>query len=172
MENSWHWFEKYLTYGNATLPHALFQSYAYEGDEQTLRVARESLDFLLSNALENGYYRPIGQRGWYSQGGTRASFDQQPEDTGVMVAALVQAFHTTRDERYGAIARTVFDWFLGENSSGLSCYIRATGACCDGVTPDGLNLNKGAEATISYIAATLAIASLPSFPSKTQTTLQ
>jgi hypothetical protein len=34
-------------------------------------------------------------------------------------------------------------------------YNPETGGCCDGITPHGLNLNKGAEANVAYLQARL-----------------
>lgn len=37
----------------------------------------------------------------------------------------------------------------------LMVYNPETGGCCDGITPQGLNLNKGAEANVAYLQARL-----------------
>jgi len=49
---------------------------------------------------------------------------------------------------------------LGGNLKGLMLYDPENGSCCDGITPQGLNLNKGAEATISYLQARLNVEEL------------
>jgi len=42
----------------------------------------------------------------------------------------------------------------------MTVYDPITGACYDGITPQGLNLNQGAEATISYLLARLKMETL------------
>jgi hypothetical protein len=36
-------------------------------------------------------------------------------------------------------------------------YDSESGACCDGLTAEGVNLNQGAESTLSALAALLAL---------------
>jgi hypothetical protein len=44
------------------------------------------------------------------------------------------------------------DWFLGDNDGRAVMWDRATGGGYDGLTPDGPNLNQGAESTLALIA--------------------
>jgi hypothetical protein len=41
-------------------------------------------------------------------------------------------------------------WFLGANDLNLSLYDSVTGGCADGLEPEGINLNQGAESTLAY----------------------
>ena len=50
-----------------------------------------------------------------------------------------------------------FEWFLGRNRLGLPVYDFATGGCHDGLGPDALNDNEGAESTLAYFQALLAL---------------
>jgi hypothetical protein len=50
-----------------------------------------------------------------------------------------------------------FDWFLGNNLSKQVVYTHSTGGCYDGIIKGGVNLNQGAESTISYLLARLAM---------------
>lgn len=77
-----------------------------------------------------------------------------------MVEAAVTGFRATKEKRYQRVAHTAFDWFLGKNSKNVMVCDPNTGACYDGVTPHGLNLNQGAEATISYLLASLELETL------------
>jgi hypothetical protein len=54
----------------------------------------------------------------------------------------------------------MFEWFLGRNTKNMVVYNPETGGCHDGITPDGLNLNEGAEATVAYILARLELETL------------
>jgi hypothetical protein len=55
------------------------------------------------------------------------------------------------------MAYAAFQWYLGRNRLGKAMYYPATGACADGLTPDGPNKNKGAESTISFLLALVAL---------------
>jgi hypothetical protein len=158
--NDWKWFEPYLTYINGRLSHALFLAYDCTTNGKYLQVAKDSLDFLLKvQMVENGFV-PIGNRGWYNKGGERAIYDQQSIEASCMVEATLAAFHTTNDEKYQIAAYTIFEWFLGRNSKNLVVYNSETSGCHDGITPHGLNLNEGAEATVSYLLARLELEAL------------
>ena len=50
-------------------------------------------------------------------------------------------------------ARTAFSWFVGRNDLGLELYDPVTGGCCDGLLPDRVNLNQGAESTLAFLLA-------------------
>ncbi len=77
-----------------------------------------------------------------------------------MVEAALTAFHITNEEKYQKVAYTAFEWFLGKNTQNVRVYDPTIGACYDGVNPQGLNLNQGAEATISYLLARLELETL------------
>lgn len=158
--SDWRWFEESLTYGNAIIPDALFCAARVLPDPAILSTAKESLDFLIEQTFRNGIYIPIGQRGWYRKGHHRSYFDQQPEDASAMVNALSCAYRTLHDQHYRSLAHTAFEWFLGNNQSRQTCVVRATGGCYDGITPDGMNVNQGAESTIAYLLSRIAIARL------------
>ena len=50
-----------------------------------------------------------------------------------------------------------FNWFLSENHLHQVIYNASTGGCYDGLEENNVNLNQGAESTISYLLARLAI---------------
>jgi hypothetical protein len=156
----WTWFEPYLTYVNGRLSHALFLAYDCTKEKKYLRVAKESLDFLLRVQTMNNVFVPIGNRGWYKRGDERALYDQQSIEASCMVEATLAAFCTTNEEKYRKATYEIFEWFLGRNMAGLMVYNPETGGCYDGVTPLGLNLNEGAEATVSYLTARLELEAL------------
>jgi len=49
----------------------------------------------------------------------------------------------------------VFSWFLGKNDLRVPLYDAATGGCRDGLHPDRVNENQGAESTLSFLMALL-----------------
>jgi hypothetical protein len=68
-----------------------------------------------------------------------------------MVSACIEAYRTTLDEGWLNEARDVFAWFLGRNDLGQMVYDSTTGGCCDGVQPDRVNQNQGAESTLAFL---------------------
>ena len=151
----WSWFENSLTYSNSKLPEALFYAYDLLKDKNFLRIAKLSLNFLESITLDHKFYMPIGQKGWYFKNKQRSYFDQQPEDAASMVQTEVLAYKITKNKEHLEKALKIFQWFLGKNYLGLMVYDETTGGCNDGVGEHELNLNQGAESTISYAMARL-----------------
>lgn len=156
----WRWFENHLTYANARLPQSLYLIYQLTGEEKFLQVAEDTFNFLISHTLRKGKFVPVGNRGWYHKGGEYPEYDQQPIEACAMVEAAVTAFQVTEQEKYRQVAKTVFGWFLGRNLQQLTVYDPLTGGCFDGITPQGLNLNQGAESTLSYLLARLTMEEL------------
>ncbi len=156
----WLWFEQSLTYSNSKLPESLLYAYLATKEKSYLQIAEKSLHFLLDITFEKGYFSPIGQNGWYLRNGKRAYFDQQPEDASSMVQTLAAAWHATGNPKYRKLALDTFQWFLGKNHLNQIVYDEVTGGCYDGLGQHTLNLNQGAESTISYLLARLAIEEL------------
>ena len=155
--SDWRWFEPYLTYANGRLPHALFLAYDCTKEEKYLDAAKESLDFLLQVQIINNTFVPVGNNGWYKKGKERAVYDQQPIEASCMTEATLAAFRTAGEKKYLKAAYEVFEWFLGKNTLGLMVCNPKNGSCYDGLTPLGLNLNNGAEATVAYLTARLEL---------------
>jgi hypothetical protein len=151
----WQWFESYFTYSNALLSEALLQAYRVTGKDRYLNVGKTTLDFLVEQTFRKGIFVPIGQDGWYHRDGKRNRFDQQPEEVMTMVYALKVCYSITKDEHYGRLLQRAFNWFLGDNIIEAIVYDRTTGGCYDGVGKQYINLNQGAESTISYLLARL-----------------
>ena len=153
----WDWFESYLTYSNARLPHSLFLAYEATGENRYLQVASKSMKFLINTQTIKNVFVPIGNRGWYRKGSDRAIYDQQSIEASCTTEAAIAAFRNTSEEAYLKAAYDAFEWFTGGNLKGLTVYDTENGSCCDGITPQGLNLNKGAESTIAYLQARLTL---------------
>lgn len=122
------------------------------------KAGLESLSWLADlQHTDTGYFIPIGSNGYYPQGGKRALFDQQPVEAQTMVSACLEAYRITLDERWRKEARHVFEWFLGRNSLKLPLYDPTTGGCRDGLHPDRVNENQGAESTLAFLQALLEL---------------
>ncbi len=152
----WEWFEHYLTYSNAILPEALILGYKITGEKKYLDVSEKTLNFLIKHTFKDNMYIPIGQSGWFPKEGTRQYFDQQPEDVTATAEALNVMFQVTKRGYYKELANIAFNWFLGDNILGQVVYDRTTGGCHDGIGEKFINLNQGAESTISYLFARLS----------------
>ena len=73
-----------------------------------------------------------------------------------MAETKLIAFKITKNKRHLQAAFKAFQWFLGKNHLNQMVYDEATGGCHDGVGQYAMNLNQGAESTISYLLARLA----------------
>jgi hypothetical protein len=150
---SWLWFEDSLTYCNALLPHSLFGFYTVSGDERALMVARDTLDFLTESLFQKGYLNIIGNRGWWQKQNDIPPYDQQPVDAASIVLACLQAFLITREMEYITKAQMAYEWYFGRNINNIPLYNYRTQGCHDALVPEGVNLNQGAEAVISFLLA-------------------
>jgi len=155
--SDWDWFEDLLAYDNAVLPQALYVAGTVFGNRQYLEVARRTGDFLLRNTFENGRFSFVGCNGWYHRGRVKAKFDQQPLEAASTIMMLDSAYQATSDKRFLVLQRNAFDWFLGRNDMDAALYDFRTGGCCDGLTPEGVNLNQGAESVLSFMIGLLTV---------------
>lgn len=154
-QHDWLWFEYSFTYCNGILPQALLAVYTVNGDKKALKIGYDSLNFLNSILFRKSYLNIIGNQGWYRKGEAIASFDQQPVDAASIYFACMEAYQAIGGQEYLELARTAHAWFRGKNIHKLSLYNAKTGGCCDALTAEGLNLNQGAESTLSLLLCDL-----------------
>ncbi len=148
---NWPWFEASASYENARLCQALILSGQWMQHPEALETGLKALRWLVSiQKTQEGHFRPIGSNGFYQRGGARADFDQQPVEAQAMVSACLEAFRATQDQSWIREARRVFEWFLGRNDLGLPLYDPGTGGCSDGLHPDRINENQGAESSLAF----------------------
>lgn len=158
--DDWRWFEDGLAYGNAVLSQAMLMCGQWLPNPEMRDVGLESLSWLAElqrSATPGGHFVPIGSDGFYRRGGERARFDQQPIEARAMVSACLEAYRGTGDERWRREAHRAFEWFLGRNDLGLPLYDPDTGGCYDGLHPDRVNENQGAESTLAFLQALLEL---------------
>jgi len=153
--SDWLWFEDYLTYCNAILPHALFSVYSFNGDKKCLKIAHESINFLNDILFREGYLNIIGNQGWYHRRGSVPLFDQQPVDAASIAFACWEAYQCLGKNEYIYLANLAYQWFRGKNIHRLSLYNKASGGCFDAITKDGINTNQGAESVLSLLLTDL-----------------
>jgi hypothetical protein len=149
--DTWPWFEATATYENARFSQALLLSGQWLPNPEALSIGLTSLAWLNSIQLApGGHFRPIGSNGFYPRDGARADFDQQPVEAQAMVSACLEAFRATQDPVWSKAAKRTFEWFLGRNDLGQPLYDSTSGGCSDGLHPDRINENQGAESTLAF----------------------
>ncbi len=153
----WNWFESYLTYANSVLPEALLCAYAVTSEEKYGAIAKESFKFLLDNIFTENQIRVISNRSWHVKGQEKDLYGEQPIDVAYTILALRKFHDIFKDEDYLIKMETAFNWFLGNNHLQQIIYNPCTGGCFDGLEEKNVNLNQGAESTLSYFIARLTI---------------
>lgn len=158
--DEWRWFEDRLTYCNPVLSHAILLCGELLQNQEMTQVGLESLHWLadIQHAdTATDHFVPIGSNGFHIQGEERANFDQQPVEAQTMISACLEAYRLTEDEFWFKEARHAFEWFLGRNDLNLPLYDPTTGGCRDGLHPDRVNENQGAESTLAFLQSLLEI---------------
>ena len=158
----WHWFEDVLAYSNARLAQAVLIAGQRNSDGKMLSVGLEALQWLgeVQSCAKKSHLVPIGSQGFYRKGGERARFDQQPVEAGATVSACLEAYRVTDDERWRERAWSAFNWFLGDNDLQIALYDPETGGCRDGLHPERVNENQGAESTLAFLMAQVEMRTL------------
>lgn len=157
----WHWYEEYLTYANAKLPHAMLMSGKWVQHNDWIDIGKQSLQWLIDiQTNPEGRISLVGNDGWYHHGGARAQFDQQPIDAHALVDACIEAYRVTREDHWLTQARHAFNWFLGDNDLRSPVYDFTTGGCRDGLQVDRVNANQGAESTLAWLMSLLMMRDL------------
>jgi uncharacterized protein YyaL (SSP411 family) len=155
--DKWTWFESYLTYANSILPEAVLYSWLLTGDSIYKDIARSSFDFLLSQTFNKNGIEVISNKKWLQKGHLAGHFGEQPIDVAYTVMTLSKFYDAFKDEAYRVKMEIAFNWFLGKNRLHQIIYNPCTGGCYDGLEETHVNLNQGAESTISYLMARLTM---------------
>ncbi|WP_428661716.1 glycosyltransferase [Runella sp.] len=158
--HDWRWFESYLTYANSILPEAMLCAWIDTGDGIYKEIAKESFDFLLSKTFRKNNINVISNKSWLQKGEELPPVTvggEQPIDVAYTILALSKFYDVFRDESYLQKLLTSFEWFLGNNHLHQIIYNPRTGGCYDGLEENYVNLNQGAESTVSYLMARLTV---------------
>lgn len=156
-EENWPWFESYLTYANSVLPEALLCAWKETGDNFYKVIARKSFDFLLSITFSRTGIKLISNKSWLHKGHKPDEFGEQPIDVAYTILALDHFYEVFGLDIYLQKSELAFSWFLGNNHLSRIIYNPGTGGCYDGLERNHINLNQGAESTISYLIARMTI---------------
>jgi glycosyltransferase involved in cell wall biosynthesis len=154
---NWQWYESYLTYANSVLPEALLCAWQETGNPVYKEVAQVTFDFLLSLTFDAQEIKVISNKTWLHKGQESARHGEQPIDVAYTIMSLSRFYDVFKDARYLGQIAIAFDWFLGNNHLHQIIYNPCTGGCYDGLEETRVNLNQGAESTLSYLMARLAV---------------
>jgi glycosyltransferase involved in cell wall biosynthesis len=157
---NWQWYESYLTYGNSILPEAMLCAYLATGNLEYEKIAIVSFDFLLSKIIPTDRINVISNKGWMHNGEENhreIKGGEQPIDVAYTILALSQFYEAFKEENYLDKMKIAFNWFLGQNHLNQIIYNPCTGGCYDGLEDEYVNLNQGAESTVSYLMARLTM---------------
>jgi glycosyltransferase involved in cell wall biosynthesis len=159
-EYEWAWFESYLTYGNSLLPEAMLCAWMATQKIIYKEIAKSSFDFLLSKIFRGNSINVISNKGWSHKGDTATIPEvggEQPIDVAYTILALQKFYDVFKEEKYSNKIEIAFNWFLGNNHLNQIIYNPCTGGCYDGLEENYVNLNQGAESTVSYLMARLTV---------------
>jgi glycosyltransferase involved in cell wall biosynthesis len=152
----WPWFDDRVTYDNGRIAQSLITA---GGDlenqdmiDRGFRVLRWLLDIQTG---PEGCLSVIGSDGWMTRDGVRARFDQQPIEPAALIDACKAAYRASEDSVWLMEMRRCFDWYLGRNDVGASLIDFKSHGCHDGLAPEGVNANQGAESVLSWLLSLL-----------------
>ncbi len=159
-DNTWQWFEAYLTYANSLLPEAMLCAWLATGEPVYKEIAKTAFDFLLSKTFIRNHIKVISNKNWLSKGKEPTEpviGGEQPIDVAYTIIALGKFYQVYKNEDYLLKMKNGFNWFLGDNHLQQVIYNPCTGGCYDGLEEKSVNLNQGAESTVSYLMAKLTV---------------
>ena len=153
----WEWFEHYLTYANSILPEALLYAWLLTKKSVYKDIAVTSFEFLLSQTFNEKGIEVISNKNWLQKGSTAGHFGEQPIDVAYTIMTLSKFYDVFMNEAYKEKMEIAFSWFLGKNHLHQIIYNPCTGGCYDGLEENNVNLNQGAESTVSYLMARITM---------------
>ncbi len=159
--DQWQWFESYLTYGNSILPEAMLCAYSVDKNPVYKEIAQSSFNFLLAKIFTKTNIKVISNKGWLhsdNKPGAAPIGGEQPIDVAYTILALRKFYKAFGNPDYLKKMKIAFSWFLGNNHMHQIIYNPCTGGCYDGLETDYINLNQGAESTVSYLMARFTVA--------------
>ena len=156
-EKEWEWFEGYMTYANSILPEAMLNAWLATGEPIYKNIAISSFNFLLSHTFNENGIEVISNKNWFKKGQKPGRFGEQAIDVAYTIMTLSKFYDAFKNEEYHQKMVIAFNWFLGKNRLNQIIYNPCTGGCYDGLEESNVNLNQGAESTVSYLMARLTI---------------
>jgi glycosyltransferase involved in cell wall biosynthesis len=159
--SDWVWFEDELAYDNARLSESLIVTGLCTASPAYIDAGLRSLRWLTKvQTTETGDFRAIGTESFGSHRTPPMRFDQQPVEAAAAVSACLAASRVDAESGWTSLAKSAFAWYLGRNDLAVALVDPESGSCSDGLHPDRLNANRGAESVVSYLLALAEIRKL------------
>ena len=150
----WKWFESSLSYCIARIPQSLIAAGMLTRKERMIQCGLDSLEWLWIHQINPaGVFDQFGCSDPYCFESNKTNFDQQSLEVCLTVGACFEALNATNDPIWQEREWTTFNWFQGEHHLDKQVYDPETLGYFDGVQVNGLNLNQGAESTVSFLIA-------------------
>jgi hypothetical protein len=148
---AWPWPEARLAYANAVLPEAMIAAGSALGRPDLLRHGLALLAWLVDHETQDGHLSvtPVGGA---AAGDARPAFDQQPIEVAALADACARAAVTTGQARWADGVGAAVAWFEGDNDGRFAMWDPGTGGGYDGLRPEGVNQNQGAESTLAVLS--------------------
>jgi hypothetical protein len=105
--------------------------------------------------FRDGKIKVVSNQGWHLKDKPSNTYGEQPIDVAYTIIALGYFYDLFKEQRYLDNMEIAFNWFLGNNHLRKIMYNPCTGGCYDGLEEHHVNLNQGAESTVSYLLARL-----------------
>lgn len=155
---SWYWPEARLTYANAALAEALIGAGAALNAPGDLRRGLDMLEWLIDLQTREGHLSVVGVGGRHRCTAVEPQFDQQPIEVAALADACWRAWRCTGNPQWVRGIELAGAWFRGLNDIGVTMCEAESGAGYDGLTPQGPNLNQGAESTLAFVSTMQRVA--------------
>jgi len=139
------------------LPEAMLYAWLTTKESIYKDIARTSFNFLLDNTFNENGIEVISNKTWLLKGKEAGHNGEQPIDVAYTIMTLSKFYDVLMDEDYRLKMIIAFNWFLGNNRLNQIIYNPCTGGCYDGLEDTHVNINQGAESTVSYLMARLTI---------------
>lgn len=158
-DEDWPWPEAALTYGNGIAPYAFLRYGLVYHDESAVKLGRKLLEFLEEKCTYSRQRGPIGNDGWFPRGTEVVpTYSQQPIDAAYMVWAWMAAYQISGDVSDLKLSQAWMQWFEGDNVAHEKMYNPDDMRCFDGIDPDGVHHNSGAESNICLLLSKYVLA--------------
>lgn len=157
----WSWFEIVLAYDNARLPEALIRAGMALKRDDLVAVGLETLRWIVGRQTSpEGRFRAVGSESFGRVYAEPLPFDQQPLEAQATIDACMAAYVASGDAEWVDETMRAYRWYLGGNDLDLPLATPQDGGCFDGLMPNGLNRNQGAESILALQLANCAISAL------------
>ena len=125
------------------MPQALLLAYDVTGTVRFRDIGLASLTSSWLKPTTMGTLISSAIRAGIAAVGRVPPWASSPSKPATIAEACFTAYDLTGEQRYLHLARAAAEWLLGRNCFSARLYDLATGACADGLDPQGPSLNQG-----------------------------